>query len=145
MRTDGYTLIEVLAVVALTALVTAAVSPGLVALATSDPLTEAIHQVREHDRMARQQAVGVGGSWRITEGRLVAEIAGWPAPMIDLPPDCQVVIQGGNAEQTLERVVFDRSGCSGDVQVIVTHGQQQRRYRLHGLTGAWEAIAERRP
>lgn len=145
MRRGGYTLIEVLAVVALTALVTAAMSPGLVALATSDPLTKAIHQVREHDRLARQQAVGSGGSWRIRDGRLIADIAGWPAPVIDLPPDCYVAIHGGDDEQALGRVVLDRSGCSGDMRVILTHGQQQRRYRLHGLTGAWEAIEERGP
>ncbi len=138
MRQSAYTLIEVLAVVAIAGLVAAAVTPALVRVATSDPLTRTVHLVREADRLARQQAVGVGGSWGITDERLISGIPGWHLVDDRLPTGSTVVVQRDDGS-ALDRVVLDRAGVSADVVVLFTVAQQVRRFRILGLSGAWIA------
>jgi prepilin-type N-terminal cleavage/methylation domain-containing protein len=139
MRRSGYTLIEVLAVVAIAGLVAAAITPALVRVATSDPLSRAVHQVREADRLARQQAVGLGGFWSVADERVVSGIAGWHVSDDRLPSHCAVVFQRADDGSPLERMTFDRAGCSGDVLVQITVTDQVRRFRILGLSGAWIA------
>lgn len=136
MRHCAYTLIEVLAVVAIAGLVAAAVTPALVRVATSDPLTRVVHVVREADRLARQQAVGVGGSWSITDDRLVSGVAGWQLMDDRLPTGSTVVLQREDGS-ALDRVLLDHAGASGDVVIVFTVAQQAQRFRILGLSGAW--------
>jgi len=137
MRRHAYTLVEVLAVVAIAGLVAAAVSPALVRAATSDPLTRAVLVVREGDRLARQQAVGVGGYWTITEERLVSGIAGWQPTNATLPAGCSVVLQRSGDDAPIEQLAIDRAGASSDVVVRIAVDTRVRRYRILGLSGAW--------
>lgn len=138
MRRGGYTLVEVLAVVAITTLVVVAVTPGLLRVAGPDPLAQTLRTLHEIDRLARQQAVGVGGSWSVVDGQLVSGISGWQ-PTGTLPAACRVVFQADDGETLFEKVVLDRSGCSADLRLTVTCGEQTRRFRIHGLCGRWEA------
>lgn len=133
----AYTLIEVLAVVAIAGLVAAAVTPALVRVATSDPLHEAVRQVRAVDRLARQQAVGVGGAWSVVDGRLVSSIAGWQPPDDRLPTGCSVSVHRAADGALMERLPLDHTGCSGDVLVVITAPGRSRSFRILGLSGAW--------
>lgn len=137
MPRRAYTLIEVLAVVAIAGLVAAAVTPSLVRAATGDPLSEAMRQVREIDRSARQQAVGVGGTWGVAEGRVVSGIAGWQPSDDELPTGCTVSLYRASDGTELEHLALDRSGSSGDVQVVITYAGRSRSFRVLGLSGSW--------
>lgn len=137
MPRRAYTLIEVLAVVAIAGLVAAAVTPSLVRVATGDSLSEAVRQVREIDRMARQQAVGVGGMWGIAEGRVISGIAGWQPSDGELPKGCSVSLFRADDGTELEHLTLDRSGSSGDVQVVISCAGHTRSFRVMGLTGSW--------
>jgi prepilin-type N-terminal cleavage/methylation domain-containing protein len=139
MRLDGYTLVEVLAVVAITALVAVAVTPGFMRVTAPDPLSQALQVLHEVDRLARQQAVGLGGSWSVLDGQPVSSIPGWQPTVVTLPAECGVMIQGNDGETVLEQVVLDRAGCSADLRLLVTCGERTRRFRIHGLCGRWEA------
>lgn len=133
----AYTLIEVLSVVAIAGLVAAAVSPALVRAATRDPLVEAVRQVRVVDRLARQQAVGVGGAWSVVDGRLVSSIAGWQPPDDRLPTGCAVSVHRAADGGLMERLPLDHTGCSGDMVVVITVPGRSRSFRILGLSGAW--------
>lgn len=136
---QAYTLIEVLAVVAIAGLVAAAVTPALVRAATSDALSEAVRQVRAVDRLARQQAVGVGGAWSVVDGRMVSGIAGWQPHDDRLPTGCSVSVHRAADGALMERLSLDHTGCSGDVVVVITAPGQSRSFRILGLSGAWLA------
>jgi prepilin-type N-terminal cleavage/methylation domain-containing protein len=136
----AYTLIEVLAVVAIAGLVAAAVTPALVRAATSDALSEAVRQVRSVDRLARQQAVGVGGAWSVVDGRMVSGIAGWQPFDDRLPTGCSVSVHRAADGALMERLSLDHTGCSNDVVVVViTAPGRSRSFRILGLSGAWLA------
>ncbi len=137
MPRRAYTLIEVLAVVAIAGLVAAAVTPALVRVATGDPLTDVVRQVREFDRLARQQAVGVGGTWSVAEGRLVAGIAGWLTPEFTIPAGGTVSLIRPSDGSAVEHLSIDRSGSSGDVLVVITAAGRSRSFRVLGMSGSW--------
>lgn len=140
MIRPGYTLIEVLAVVALLGLVAVLVAPSLTRAVMTDPVARGARLARDADRAARQHAVGQGAVLSLRDGRLVTTVAKEPIASTPMP-DGTTVRWRAVDDTPLEAVAFDRGGRSVDLLVEISSPTQQRRYRILGLTGAWEALA----
>ena len=139
MRRRGYTLIEVLAVVAILGLVAVAVSPSLARALVTDPVARAARLVRDADRAARQQAAGGGAVLVIRDGRLLTTVANEVISTLTLPNTVSVA-WSTDSGAPVESLSLDRGGRSIDVFIDIRSPTLTKRFHILGLTGAWLAL-----
>ena len=139
MRRRGYTLIEVLAVVAILGLVAVAVSPSLARAVVTDPVARAARLVRDADRAARQQAAGCGAVMSMRDGRLLTTVANEVISTLTLPNTVSVA-WSTDSGTPVESLSLDRGGRSIDVFIDIRSPTLTKRFRILGLTGAWLAL-----
>ena len=138
----GFTLIEMLAVIALISLAAAALIPNLVAAGRSADMLRVIARVREIDSRARTYARTSGHVilvWIDSENRsilMVESDTGMTLGEVEIEPNISLSIEvdGHGA-----KIVFDRLGHSADYRVELRGNGSAARLSVAGLTGFFQS------
>lgn len=141
----AFTLIELMASIALLALIASICAIGLASTGDAAATERAIAAVLDADRSARQIANESGpvrltvtdGHTRLTLA-LVVEESG--VQEIDLPPGILVDLLSSDAELPLQAVAYDGRGRCTDFRVRVRSGERMRALQIAGLTGWAEQL-----
>lgn len=143
MQHRGYTLIELLAVVAVLGLAAGVGIPPLVRLVGGSPLDRACHAVHMGDLRARHLASGSGLELDLAEDGLSSRSATTEhRVMVDAGTTLSWQTSEGNP---LRRLMIDPRGRSIDVQVQVTVGADRRRFLVAGISGEWSEVLPSKP
>jgi prepilin-type N-terminal cleavage/methylation domain-containing protein len=141
---NGYTLIELLAVVMVLGLVSAVVAPAFTRSASGDPIDHAVAALHAGDHRMRLHAIGSGG-------RTVLEAHGFTyAPAVDdknddpgivvaLDSDIEVTWTD-DRQNSLREVTIDPRGRTRDLGVAIRARGSQRSFQIHGISGEWRLM-----
>lgn len=139
------TLIEALAVVVLIGIVTAAVGVGLGQRSADAELRSFAARCNELDARARLLAPTIGkGVLRLEvdaeRGIVMVRHEREPILVLEVPHGVRLALLVGEIEHTF--VVIDRAGRSPDYELRLGVADQSHRWRIHGLTGAWQRMED---
>ena len=143
MRSQAYTLVEVLAVTVLLGLVAGLGAPPLLRTLAGDPLGRAAGHLAQTFRDARAQAYGrplslTLESWGFSA---VCREAGGPTSLATTPLPEAIQVSWTRQRRPLRHLELDRRGHGLDTEVVLRQDDQEVAYTIDGLTGRWLAKA----
>ena len=143
-RHTAFTLVEMLAVIALVSLAFGLLATGFSASTDRARLDASASQILDLDRRARilaQRSARVALRFDASIARsVVLEVGGEGVGRVSLQADASV--EARTDDDTLDVVRFDRLGRSVDYSVLIGSAGGQRRFDVSGLTGWVVAIRE---